>query len=154
MGLSADFCTSDTSLISTDTRLHAALLATTVSVLGTGEYWCEYCRFYTADDIGELAKECGQPIPLPTDFDRRRELLKGIDRRHCRLADVTGGSATQLLVVSKLNLDGTPSTHLICGLLLINVVAWNCSTKARAAQQAGGTHAAQRQLRVLLAQLL
>ena len=93
--------TDDTSLPSTNTRLHAALEAHIPVCVGTGEYWCEYCCFYTADDIGELAKECGQPIPLPTDFDRRRELLKGIDRLHCRLADVTGGSAAQPLVFAE-----------------------------------------------------
>ena len=79
-------------------------------VSGAGEYWCEYCRFFTADDIGELARECGQAIALPTDFDRRHELLKGIERLHCRLADITGGSgAAGKPARSKVNLACTLS---------------------------------------------
>lgn len=56
----------------------------------TGEYWAEYCRFYTADDIDNMAAECGRPIALPTDFDRRHELLRGIERLHCPVADIRG----------------------------------------------------------------
>lgn len=54
----------------------------------SGDYWVEYSRFYTADDVDDMAAQCGQPIALPTGFDRRHELLKGIQRFHCPVAHV------------------------------------------------------------------
>lgn len=59
-------------------------------ICSAGEWWLEYCRFFKGADIELLAVDCGQAIPLPVEFDRHCELLKGIERFHCPVLDVTG----------------------------------------------------------------
>ena len=55
-----------------------------------GEWWLEVCRFFSAGDVGRLASERAQSIPLPIGFDKRSELLRGIERLHYPAGDVAG----------------------------------------------------------------
>ena len=61
------------------------------SLLPSGTWYAEYMRFYTAADIEELAARHSVSIALPADFEHNNERLRGIERLHCPLLDVTGG---------------------------------------------------------------
>lgn len=50
----------------------------------------EYMRFYTAADIEEVATRHRVSIALPADFEHNNERLRGIERLHCPLLDITG----------------------------------------------------------------
>jgi len=79
--------------------LHHSRTVSTLS--GAGEYWLEYCRFFRADDIDDMARECRRSIPLPAEFDRRSELLKGIEHFHCPVLDVTGAHPCAVAAMPK-----------------------------------------------------
>jgi len=56
----------------------------------SGEWWVELLRFYSAKDLRELAKTCGQPVHLPPDFQLSYELLRGIQHEHWPMKQLQG----------------------------------------------------------------
>lgn len=51
----------------------------------------ELLRFYSAKDLRELAKGCGQAVHLPPDFQLSYELLRGMSHEHWPMRQVQGG---------------------------------------------------------------
>lgn len=61
--------------------------------LPSGEWWLEFYRFHSLRDIQALATATGATLHLPRDFDGRWELLRDVDRSHCRCVCGGGGGA-------------------------------------------------------------
>jgi hypothetical protein len=55
-----------------------------------GDWWVELLRFYSAKDLRELAKTCGQPVHLPPDYQLSYELLRGLSHEHWPMRAVQG----------------------------------------------------------------
>ena len=82
----------------------------------TGEWWLECCRFYTAADVNQLAAERGHRIALPSGFDQRLELLRGINREHAPVQDVIGDSEEKARLQINMTLMCPPEAAVILAL--------------------------------------
>ncbi|GLI62593.1 hypothetical protein VaNZ11_005269 [Volvox africanus] len=58
--------------------------------LPSGDWWLEYYRYFTFDDVTVLAAAAGRPAKLPIDYDNRRELMRDTEPSHCRVSQVRG----------------------------------------------------------------
>ncbi|GIL66512.1 hypothetical protein Vafri_19974 [Volvox africanus] len=54
--------------------------------LPSGDWWLEYYRYFTFDDVTVMATAAGRPAKLPNDYDNLRELLRDTEPSHCRCA--------------------------------------------------------------------
>lgn len=50
----------------------------------------EFYRFYSGKDLRSLAKSHASKLHLPADYQLSHELLRSVDREHCKLEDVKG----------------------------------------------------------------
>jgi hypothetical protein len=73
------------------TTAAAAGAAASTAAVPTGDWWVELLRFYSAKDLRELAKGCGQAVHLPPDFQLSYELLRGMRHEHWPMRQVQGG---------------------------------------------------------------
>ncbi|GIL66511.1 hypothetical protein Vafri_19974 [Volvox africanus] len=61
--------------------------------LPSGDWWLEYYRYFTFDDVTVMATAAGRPAKLPNDYDNLRELLRDTEPSHCRVSQVRGNMA-------------------------------------------------------------
>jgi hypothetical protein len=50
----------------------------------TGQWWLEYHRFLSLDDLAVLGQDAVDALRIPDDFSSSKELLKSLERHHCR----------------------------------------------------------------------
>ncbi|GIL69676.1 hypothetical protein Vretifemale_508 [Volvox reticuliferus] len=58
--------------------------------LPSGDWWLEYYRYFSFNDVTVLATAAGRPVKMPNDYDNWRELMRDTEPSHCRVNQVRG----------------------------------------------------------------